>query len=507
MITPAPKKNFSNPALWVLIIIYIIVAGFGMLQHELWGDEIHSWNIAKGSGSFSDLIINTRYEGHPPVWYTILWMISKFTHDPFSFQVVHFLITSSVVFLLLFYAPFPITTKILLPFGYFFLYEYAVISRNYSIGILLAFCICIIIHKNFKGKLFLYYSILFLLCNTHILSLLLACSLHLYFLMLNFEQKKRKGLLAVHAALGIIISLPAVYFIFPPSDSSLNIDFWKDRWSSEHVKAFAQAPLRSFTPIPAWWTNNCWNTHVLMEEQHGNNPLRVFNLLFSITLIASAIYFLKQNKKSLVLFVCNLVLSFIVAVLVFPLTRERYAGFLFIGFIVAYWLCCSEMSIDKQKKWLITTLLVFQVIGGVIMMTIDIKRPFSNGYKVNELLKKLPPNEKLVTDYWAVNTVNAFIDQPLYCIDMGKPIPFILWGKDLDEMLAKTNRYTSGTLQYFQREGINKVYMISIASPQTIYQTDTDFPKTFHVTLIDKIEGAINKGGNLYLYEITPIKR
>jgi hypothetical protein len=497
------KKNFSNPILWGVFILYTIVAGFTMFHHELWGDEIHSWNIAKGSSSFFDLIINTRYEGHPPVWYTILWAVSKFTHDTSYLQLIHLLIACAVVFVLLFYSSFPLVAKILIPFGYFFLYEYAVISRNYAIGVLIAFCICIIMHKNFKGKLILYYSLLFLLCNAHILSLLLAGSLHLYYLMLNFEQKKKASLLATHAVIGMIISLPAIYFIFPPPDSGLNIDFWKDRWSMEQIKAFGQAPLRAFTPIPAWWTDNCWNTHFLMEEQHGYNLLRVFNLLLSIILLVSAVYLLKQNKKSLLLFICNLLLSFIMAIMVFPLTRERYAGFLFIGFIVAYWLYCSESQQSKQKKWLITTLLVIQLVGGVIMLAKDIQRPFSNGYRINELLKKVPQNEKLVTDYWAINAVNAFTDKPLYCIDLGKTIPFILWGKDLSEMLAKTNRYTNGTLEYFQREGINKAYMISTGSQQAIFQIDTDFPKIFHVTLIDKIEGAINKGGNLYLYEIT----
>jgi hypothetical protein len=320
---------------------------------------------------------------------------------------------------------------------------------------------------------------------------------------LNFEQKKRTKVLVLHAITGLIISLPAVYFIFPPSDSGLNIDFWKDRWSVENLKAFAQAPLRSFSPVPAWWTDSCWNTHFLMEAQHGNNILRVFNLLLSVLLLVSAIKVLKQNRKSLLLFVCNLALSFFMAVMVFPLTRERYAGFLFIGFIVAYWLLCSETPQRKQKNLLITLLLLLQLAGGVIMVAIDIQRPFSNGYKVRELLKKIPPGEKLVTDYWAANTVNAFFDTPLYCIDMGKTIPFILWGKDLTGMLAKPNRYTSGTIQYFEDEGIKKVYMISIASPQMIFQTDTNFAGIFHVALIDKIEGAINKGGNLYLYEIT----
>ena len=58
-----------------------------------------------------------------------------------------------VVFVILFYSPLPFPVRSIIPFGYFFLFEYSILNRNYAIGILIAFIICIIIHKNFKGKI------------------------------------------------------------------------------------------------------------------------------------------------------------------------------------------------------------------------------------------------------------------------------------------------------------------------------------------------------------------
>ena len=116
------KAALTNPKLWVLFFLYVIVAGYAIGHHELWGDEIHSWNIARASSSFSDLINNARYEGHPPVWYIILWSISKCTHNLAYVQVVQLFIAGSVVFLILFYSPFPTLTKILIPFGYYLLF-------------------------------------------------------------------------------------------------------------------------------------------------------------------------------------------------------------------------------------------------------------------------------------------------------------------------------------------------------------------------------------------------
>ena len=39
----------ASPVLWAVFILYVVVAAYTMAHHELWGDEIHSWNIATGS--------------------------------------------------------------------------------------------------------------------------------------------------------------------------------------------------------------------------------------------------------------------------------------------------------------------------------------------------------------------------------------------------------------------------------------------------------------------------
>ena len=495
------KKSWLTYLLSITFLLYVFITVYAIFHHETWGDEIHSWNIAKASNTLADLIHNTRYEGHPPVWYIILWCISKFTNDPFSFQVVHLIIACTFIYLLLFHSPFPTIVKLLIPFGYFFIFEYSVISRNYAPDILLAFCICLLLCKKNKVHPTVYYSLLLLLSNTHLLALILAGSIHLFFLYGKYEQIKRIKPVFLHLFFGLLIFLPAVYFIFPPSDSGLNIDFWKTKWSSENIKAFAQAPLRAYIPIPAWWHYNTWNTHFLMEDQHNNQVLKFFNLAVSILLTASGFYILKNNKKCLLLFAANFIASFLVAVLVFPMTRERYAGFIFIGLIVALWLYYNEQK-DHTRNWLLIFLLILQIPGGLIMIVKDIKYPFSNAYRINELINKVPQDETIVTDYWTVNAVNAFSDKQIFCIDMRKNVPYILWGQDLTRMLADSNRYTNGLKDFLQKNTLKKIYMVSIGSTENISNADNLFFNSFTIKTIDKMEGAINKGGNLYLYEI-----
>ncbi len=279
----------------------------------MWGDEIHSWNIAKGSESLADLFRNIRYEGHPPVWYIIIWLVSRFTHNLIYVQSVHWLIAITTVFLVLFFSPFPLLTRLLIPFGYYFLFEYAALSRNYAVGILLAVCICLIMRKTFRYKSIVYYLLLFLLSNTHLLGILLAGAIHVYYLLQYKEENKNRSYLLLHAIIGLLVAIPAVGFIFPPSDSEMNVQFWLGRWGMRNVIGFSQSPVRSFIPIPPWWLFNFWNYQFMLTIANTTKQFWMVNVLCAIGIVLLIIFILKDDKKSGALFSANLLFSFIAA--------------------------------------------------------------------------------------------------------------------------------------------------------------------------------------------------
>lgn len=497
------RTELEKPLLWGLFILYLVIAGYTMMHHELWGDEVHSWNIAKGSVAYIDLLRNIRYEGHPPLWYTILWTISKFTHDVAYVQLVHIIIASLVVFLVLFFSPFPFLTKALIPFGYFFLYEYAVLSRNYAIGLLMIFLISVIIRKTFSGKLLLYYALLLLLSNMHILGIIMAGSFHLYFLLFTWEQRSKWKPIAAHMVAGALVLLPAIYMVFPPSDGTLIVNFWTDRWTYRQVVITVQSPLRAFVPVPAWWNFNSWNTQFLMELQQQHRWMRFGTPLLATGIAALCAWALRKNKKCLAMFGANLVVTFLFSAILFALATIRYTGFLYIAFIAAWWLYCYEMAPGRIHNRIVNVLLVVQLLAGVFFVVRDLRYPFSNFYQVSDLLKEVPPQEKVGTDYWALNAAAAYTDSGLYCIDMQKHLNFISWDSDYKIMAAIPNRYYSGVKKVFGDEGIHSLYMISSASPAILFSMDPKLADSFRVQLTDQREGAIEKGSNLYLYHIT----
>jgi len=483
-----------------IYVVYLLVSGYAISHHEPWTDEVNSWNIAKGSHRYTDLIRNTRYEGHPPGWFTILWSISKFTHNLAYMKAAQWLIAAMVVYMILFVSPFPLFTKILIPFGYYFIFEYAVFSRNYSMGVLAAFCICCILVKDFKYKPLLYYTLLFCLSNTLLLAALLGASLHLYFLLWNWEQKRKIGM---HIVLGVIVSLPAVYFIFPPGDSELNKNFWHNSIAIHQLTALNEIPLRAFLPIPAWWNYQFWNTEFLLEAKNAHNFLQFADPLISLGILALGALILRKSPKSLALFIANVLVTAIVAVAVQPLTSARYSGFIFIGFITAWWLYCYETPVTTGNSRLVNMLLLVQVTAGAFAVTKDILLPFSNLYRVRELVNEVPAGNRLVTDYWTMSGYVAFMDKPAYCIDTRKEMSFIVWGTDIPAIHNDPARYSGGLNDLFSRQHIHSVYMVSIAPEQQLFSTDSQLQKSFLITLIDKREGAILRGGNLYLYRIS----
>ncbi len=488
--------------LWIVLGLYLVIAGYTMCHHELWGDELHSWNMAKNSNSLGDLLYHKKYEGHPPVWYMMLWTIAQCSHDPVWMQVVHLVIAVSVVALLLFYSPLPVLTKVLLPFGYYFLYEYAVLSRNYAIGILACFLICLMLKKEFKYKLLLYYALLLVMSNTHLLALVLAGGLHLYFLMCLAEQKKKRSTVAIHVLLGILIFLPAVGFIFPPADTDLSIASSLHRWSKDRLLIDIQAPLRAFVPMPAWWEYNFWNRQCIMELNAQYKVMKVVSPLLALGFMLLGLYLLQGNRKTQALFIATAVGIFI-AGLVYPLGTQRYAGFVFIGFIVAYWLHGADGPSSRKKNRILNMLLVLQLIAGAFIVVKDIRLPFSNFYRIKELLAKVPPGKKVVTEYWALIAGVAYTDRPYYCLDLEQEESFIMWGPRMVAMNQKPARYDEGVRHLFQKEGLEELYFFSASPPDIVRSADAKVFHTFKVQEVARIEGAIEKWSNLYLYRIS----
>jgi hypothetical protein len=246
------QASGERRALWLVLGVYVAVELVAACHHEPWFDELHSWNIARASATPAALISNMAYEGHPPVWYVLLWIASRFTHAVGGLHAVQLVAATGVAALVLFAAPFRPLYRVLLLCGYYCLFEYGVLCRNYAVGVFLLFSLCIIQRRALRSRPVLYYALLFALANVHFLFTLLAASLHVAVLD---DGRRRGGLVRRevirHAALGAGLVLIPLLFILPPRDSQLVPSFWFDLWTPRNLFWVLVAPLRALIPLPA----------------------------------------------------------------------------------------------------------------------------------------------------------------------------------------------------------------------------------------------------------------
>ncbi len=82
---------------------------FTVRYHEKWADEAQAWLIARDLDLKTIWFHELRYEGHPGLWHTILWMAQHVFHAPYAalgYIGVAFAIAGVAV--LVFKAPFPV---------------------------------------------------------------------------------------------------------------------------------------------------------------------------------------------------------------------------------------------------------------------------------------------------------------------------------------------------------------------------------------------------------------
>ena len=138
MLRRGPERVFAA----LVVAAYLPVALFAIGHHEMWRDELHCWLVARDSRWPWDVVHNRAYDGQPPLWYLLLWVLEKLTHAPVTMQIAHVALAAAVVWVFASRAPFSRPVRALFPFGYFMAYEYVALSRCYGLALLLALLVC-----------------------------------------------------------------------------------------------------------------------------------------------------------------------------------------------------------------------------------------------------------------------------------------------------------------------------------------------------------------------------
>lgn len=157
----------------VVLLGYLLFVLVGVTGHEPWFDEAQSWLLAKDA-SMGDLLLRyLRYEGHPPLWYFLLSIPAKLGWPYVMANVLSGLTMAVGVLLFLRLPAVPWFVRVTVPFGFFVVFQYAVVARAYAL-FLPAFMALAHVYPRRREKILLFTAILVVMSNISLHGLAIA---------------------------------------------------------------------------------------------------------------------------------------------------------------------------------------------------------------------------------------------------------------------------------------------------------------------------------------------
>ena len=158
-----------------IVIAFILLSLYLVPYHEHWADEVQAWLIAK-EASFGDIITKIGHsEGHPVLWHLLLKSVFLCFGSEINISYISIAVMSMTVMIIVFFYDIPLIYKLLLPFGYYFLYQYNIVARNYCLGYLALAILGVIYPKRFKSPYLYVCSLFFLAASVNFYAPVALC--------------------------------------------------------------------------------------------------------------------------------------------------------------------------------------------------------------------------------------------------------------------------------------------------------------------------------------------
>ncbi len=387
----------------LLLILWLMVVLFTMFHHELWRDEAQAWCIVRDL-NFIDIFNAVRTEGHPFLWYMVLYPFAKLGFPVLSMQIVSLLLVFISIVILLFKSPFNRFEKFIICFSAGLLYYLPVVARNYSMIPIFLFLLAYL-YPNRNKHPFIYIVTIILLSQTHLYMLGLCVILSGLFI---FESIKNK--IGTNVKPLVIIS---VYFLFM-------------------FLIFINTPSENYALIQG--VNNIMpfndliiliSTVFVFPIMNILVPLQKYSDFISLVLLIPFLLiitycFFKSDKKIFFIF------SFSVGFMLFVFTKVYFNGILyqksFLIFLVIMFCCWLYKQENKQSSKLLAfsfnLLFIISMVVSPIVITQEIKYNFSGGKEIAQYLKNNFNEENIfiaIGNPYLYSPISAYLpDKKLY---------------------------------------------------------------------------------------------
>lgn len=433
---PGETKQAKTP--WAVVLglsaAFAFVVFFVLSRHELWRDETQAWLMATQSRTLGQLWHALRYEGHPAVWYLVLDTVATLSTTARALQITHGVIATLSVLVLLRSSPFKLWQKVLLIFGYFLAYEYAVISRSYSLGVLGLFVLCAILPTRRRTFIPIALVIAYLV-NISLFTVMLSAAVCFGLVIdwwVNRGRRPSIGNTAAALAIVLVATIAAIATILPPSDSvfrkkdSGQVHMELENVNSGRLARSVTAVWRSYLPIPRMSDEGMWNSNFLFDSKPYG---RALTLPLSAMLILLAMLVFARRPAVLAIYTAGTVM--IVGFFIVKLAgNQRHNGHLYLLLLICFWMYQQFDELPPRAGWLekaarlgdrlrtpfFVTVIVAQVLGAAVLMISDLRKPFSGSQIVAQTIHEHGLDDAIVVGNPAhrMSAIAAYLDEPIY---------------------------------------------------------------------------------------------
>ncbi len=400
---------------------------FRTLHHAMWSDEIRPFLIAADSPTLVDVFRELHYEGHPGLWYVILWMITRVSADPLAMQVVHAAIAVGLWLLIYRCSPFTTREKFLLLLSYFLFWEYFVVSRSYALMALLGFGFIAVRTRRSRSGM-LPWVLLGLLANTVVYGAIWSLAMATFFGAERLRTDRSavlRGAAVYATGLGF-----AIWTMTPAPDAvhTLMYNVGVGRLASLYT-----FPVDALVPFPVTWLKEMcafvidphtatypkfWNpvpidalAQVLGLADH---PGRVAMILTAALVVCGAVI---RDRRVVAEFALGYV-----GVLLFTYVWHfrgyaRHHGIVLLMLVAAVWLTrVRDASVPRRGLW--WAILGVNALAGLTTLSSEF-RPFSEGRNVAAWIEQQGLADAFLVGSpdVAAATVAAYLQRPIYYLE------------------------------------------------------------------------------------------
>jgi hypothetical protein len=445
---PQAKAGSSAPAVWarLFLLLYLLLLGLATWKHTLWRDECQAWTIVRASHSLHQVLHNTRYEGHPPLWFFVIYPLTWVTANPGWIKLPNLLCAVVSALLIFRSRQLPWWVRFGSIFSYYLFFEYALIARNYMLGIMLLLAAVAMMrastrHRNIHRNRHVWvFPLLGLAALSSLPALIVSFCLALYCIGSWLTAKQPSAgadTYRLPLALGIagfaVCCVVSAAIIRPPADS-VNLPekpFYRLA-IADNIKLVDRVVVSAYLPNPPW-RHAFWNLTAIdalpARLLAATACLLIVSLVLVLSKTPSRVFFLGASM----LLVLQMLLS--------QRTYLRHVGWLFIVFMLALLLDRMETGAGasppalKLFSWrgiLLGAVLLSQVTAGLFAVAVSLRYPFSTAPQVVAYMRQHGLENATIVPWplFAATSPMAYLGRPtVYNFGTREDVPFVVWNK------------------------------------------------------------------------------